>query len=298
MKSLTQISLALTAEAEEAVSELFEDVFQQTPSIYTDADTGKSKASIYLEKPLTSAVSKTLSEKLKILRKNFAGVGQVAQKSVPRENWAESWKKHFKPIEIGSALLIKASWHKRKPKKNQAVVILDPGLSFGTGQHATTSFCLCRMVASRDSSSKQSFLDIGTGSGILSIAAVKLGYSPVKAFDFDPESVRVARGNAKQNDVEKSLRPTQQDLTKLPLQSREKFDVVCANLIYDLLIAEAARITNRLKPTGDLILAGILITQFEKVKNAYEKLGFKLVATKQEKEWQSGHFRRAHQKMI
>lgn len=292
MKSLTQLSLALTAEAEEAVLELFEDVFQQTPSIYTDADTGKSKASIYLEAPLTRAVAKTFSERLKVLRENSAGIGPLTQKLVPRENWAESWKKHFKPIEIGSALLIKASWHKRKPKKNQAVVILDPGLSFGTGQHATTSFCLRRIVASRAPRLKQSFLDVGTGSGILSIAAVKLGYSPVKAFDFDPESVRVARENAKQNGVEKSLRPAQQDLTKLPLQSKEKFDVVCANLIYDLLIAEAVRITNRLKPSGDLILAGILITQFEKVQSAYEKLGFNLVATKREKEWQSGHFKR------
>ncbi len=149
-----------------------------------------------------------------------------------REDWAESWKRHFKPIEIRvkarpsaarqsasqpPSLLVKPSWSRRRAAKNQAVVILDPGLSFGTGQHPTTAFCLHEIARCRQPGTAQSFLDIGTGSGILAIAAAKLGYAPVQAFDFDPESVRVAGDNARKNRVTGRLKLTRGDLAKLPL---------------------------------------------------------------------------------
>ena len=135
-----------------------------------------------------------------------------------------------------------------------------------------------------------SLLDIGTGSGILAIAAAKLGYAPVRCFDFDPESVRVARANAAQNGVAHLVKPVRRDLTKLPHTSATRYHVVCANLIYDLLIAERDRILSRLRPDGVLVLAGILQTQFEKVECAYHWAGLKLIATEVEKEWQSGAF--------
>jgi ribosomal protein L11 methyltransferase len=292
VKTLIQLSLLTPADAEEMLGLLFDQVCQQTPSIYTDAETGVSTASVYLAKPLPPAHKRALNNGLAKLRQKFPALGRLVQKKVRRENWAESWKRHFKPMEIGSALLIKPSWSKKKPRKGQAVVILDPGLSFGTGQHATTSFCLQQIVACRDQQKQQAMLDIGTGSGILSIAGVKLGYTLVEAFDFDPESIRVARENARKNKAERNLHLFQQDLTKLPVRPKQRFDVVCANLIYDLLIAEAGRITARVKPDGHLILAGILITQFAKVEAAYKKVGFTLVTSRCEKEWQSGYFRR------
>jgi ribosomal protein L11 methyltransferase len=197
------------------------------------------------------------------------------------------------PIEIGTALLIKPSWNRRKPRKGQGMVVLDPGLSFGTGQHATTGFCLRQLVAKSNHetrNSKQSFLDIGTGSGILAIAAAKLGYSPVYAFDFDPESVRVARANARKNGVLGKIQITRQDLTRIPQRSIKKYDIVCANLISNLLIAERERIISRLKPDGTLVLAGILKTEFSLVNSAYEQAGLKLIASRAEKEWRSGAF--------
>ncbi len=293
MKSLIEISVSITADSEEAIGDVFESVLQQRPSVYIDADTGRAKASVFLEKQLSPEMRTRLTSGLKSLRASFPQVGRVVTKIIPRENWAESWKKHFKPIEIGSALLVKPSWSKRRPRKYQAVVILDPGLSFGTGQHATTSFCLQQLTALRQSAAKQSFLDIGTGSGILAIAAAKLGYSPVEAFDFDPEAVRVARENALCNGVQERVKPLHKDLTKLPIKAARRFDVICANLIYDLLITDAVRITNRVKSKGHLILAGILSTQFPAVEEAYAKVGFKVVSTQQEKEWQSGLFRAA-----
>src|ERR1019366_8464695 len=155
------------------------------------------------------------------------GPGRISLLGVSREDWAESWKLHFKPLLIGSALLLKPSWSRRRPGKGQAVVVLDPGLSFGTGRHPTTAFCLRQLVARRRSGESQSCLDIGTGSGILAIAAAKLGYAPVDAFDFDPEAVRIARANARRNGVAARIRFQRRDLTKLPRRSARQYSLIC-----------------------------------------------------------------------
>ena len=221
------------------------------------------------------------------------GSGKVSFQKVKREDWAESWKRHFKAIEIGSALLIKPSWVKRRPKKAQAVIVLDPGLSFGTGQHATTSFCLHQLASRRPRSMQpatRSFLDVGCGSGILAIAAAKLGYAPVDAFDFDPEAVRIARENARKNRVLRKIHITRGDVTRLPLRSQKKYDLICANLISTLLIGERARILARLKPKGVLVVAGILNNEFHLVQTAYESADLQLIASRVEKEWRSGTF--------
>src|SRR4029079_17865294 len=121
---------------------------------YTDVETGEVTVATYL----TASVSKNRAQDTGALRAGLKrisacglniGTGKISCQKVRREDWAESWKRHFKPIEIGSALLIKPSWSKRPPKKGQAVIVLDPGLSFGTGQHATTSFCLKQLASRR-----------------------------------------------------------------------------------------------------------------------------------------------------
>jgi ribosomal protein L11 methyltransferase len=221
------------------------------------------------------------------------GSSEILIRTVRREDWAESWKKHFKPIEIGGSLIIKPSWSKQQPKANQAVVVLDPGLSFGTGQHATTSFCLkqlVRIVRKGRGEQSVSFLDMGSGSGILSIAAAKLGCAPVMGFDFDPVAVRVALKNCRINRVERKVTIARKDLTRLPLRSRTRFDLICANLISTLLLAEKERILNRLAPGGTLVLAGILATEFPEVAQTYQAAGLRLIKTTAEREWQSGAF--------
>ncbi len=137
---------------------------------------------------------------------------------------------------------------------------------------------------------QQSFLDIGTGSGILAIAAVKLGYQPVRALDFDPEAVRVAQANARVNQIQTKLEIARDDATKLPLRPARKYDLVCANLISNLLIAERRRIVAQVNRGGTLVLAGILRTEFLEVAKAFEGLGLQLVRCKVEKEWRSGSF--------
>jgi ribosomal protein L11 methyltransferase len=294
-KNLWRISVATTIEAEEAVMELLGAILNQTASSHFNVETQVSVVSVFGSQKIVLAgnVAKEISAGLKRIKSCGLNVGAGKTKiaKVRREDWAESWKRHFKAIEIGDAMIVKPSWIKKRPRKNQAVVILDPGLSFGTGQHATTSFCLREIVRCRKAGTQQSFLDIGTGSGILAIAAVKLGYQPVRAFDFDPEAVRVARANARVNQVGKKIKITQDDVTKFPLQPARKHDLVCANLISNLLIAERKKIAAQLKPSGILVLAGILKSEFTQVQTAFEDLGMKLIASRSEKEWRSGSFR-------
>jgi len=293
---LLKVSIRTIAAAEDPVMELLARVFDSSASVFHDLESGTVTASVYLQKSSewTPARQRELRAGLDALRQLGLDLGPaiISRKSIRREDWAESWKRHFKPIEIGHALLLQPSWSKRKPRHGQAVVVLDPGLSFGTGQHPTTRFCLEQLAAVRAEDLPRSFLDIGTGSGILAIAAAKLGYRPVKAFDFDPDSVRVARENARRNDVSRRLHLAQADLTQLPSRSPKKFDLVCSNLIYDLLLAERSRILNRVAPGGILVLAGILTTQFELVQRAYEEKGWNLIASREMKEWKSGAFQK------
>lgn len=294
---LWKISVVTTAEAEDAVAESLTNLLGNAANTHTDLRTGRITVSTFSETRPVARISrewKFAVERLKLFGLS-PGPAKMRIEKIQRENWAESWKRHFKPLAIGNSLLVKPSWIKQQPKRGQAVVVLDPGLSFGTGQHPTTLFCLRELVRRRRPGKAQAFLDIGTGSGILAIAAAKLGYAPVHAFDYDPESVRVARGNAKLNGVEKKLRIARKDLTKLPRKSLRSYDVACANLISTLLMAEAKRIGSHVKSAGHLVVAGILKQEFLEVERAFSALGFKLVARKSGREWTSGTLAKGNQ---
>jgi ribosomal protein L11 methyltransferase len=343
-KSLWNISVTTTPEAEDAVAELLGTIFGLPASAYTDSETGVSTVTVFLQQKshlsrgtraeLFAGLERIKSCGLKI------GSGKIAIARLRRENWAESWKRHFQPIEIGfknrrdelcerpssrnksgarvtrpseelgKSLLIKPSWSKQKPRKGQAVIWLDPGLSFGTGHHPTTAFCLGEIVRFRENRNHEppnpdaagrrchheslSFLDLGTGSGILAIAAAKLGYSPIRAVDFDPAAVLVASANARANHVGLKLTIVRGEVAKLPIRPghrRQGYDLICANLISDLLIAERRRIVAQLKRRGTIVLAGILKSEFWKVQKAYKALGLRMVSCRDEQEWRSGSFR-------
>ncbi len=275
-KRLWEVSAVVSEADEEIVAVWFEETFQQVPSVYIDARTGTRTVTIY--SPARPTHLKCPPGRLRIRKLD--------------PNWKESWKKHFQPMEIGDALLIKPSWSKKRPGKSQKVIVLDPGLSFGTGQHATTSYCLNEIVRLAKSASSprrlRSFLDIGTGSGILAIAAAKMGYAPIFAIDYDADAVRIAKANAKRNRVAHKIQFEHRDLTELKLRHFPRCDLIGANLIYDMLCAEAKRITSWLKPGGNLVLAGILREQFAKVSASYERFGLKLTRSKMHNEWHSG----------
>src|SRR5581483_10061679 len=184
-KSLLRISISVPAEAEDAAFELLSATCGQAASSYVDAETGACVVSVYLEPrhhdllPIVEALRAGLRRMAECGLETRQAI--VETKRIRKEDWADSWKRHFKAISVGKALLIKPSWIRRKPVSGQALVVLDPGLSFGTGQHPTTRFCLGQLVLARKRGAK-SLLDIGTGSGILAIAAARLGYEKVEAF--------------------------------------------------------------------------------------------------------------------
>jgi ribosomal protein L11 methyltransferase len=289
-----RVAVKTSAEAEEAVSELLANTFGGATSSYTDVQRGGTTVAIFLEtKP---DWSKGLPRELRAGLRRIKGFGldigaaQLTLQKVPPQDWAESWKRHFQPIEIGRTLLIKPSWSARRPRAGQAVVVIDPGLSFGTGQHATTAYCLKQLVACRKPAQAQGFLDLGTGSGILAIAAAKLGYGPILALDFDSEAIRTARANARHNGVANQIVFLEQDVTQLPEHKGYRYPVVCANLISSLLLTERSRILARLERGGRLIIAGILRTEFAEVQRGYEKAGLRLAGSRVEREWRSGTF--------
>jgi len=290
---LWKVSLTTTAEAEEACTEALSAVLGVPGSAYTDFETKAVEVAAYLETKPTDLQQRMALIRSRLQAARSAGLdlgpARLVCRSVRRENWAESWKRHFKPLSIGGAMLLKPSWSRRQPRPGEAVIVLDPGLSFGTGHHATTSFCL-REVVRFARRTKGAMLDMGCGSGILAIAAAKLGCRPVEGFDYDAEAIRVAEQNARRNRVGHRVRLYAADVTRLALRPARCHDLVCANLISNLLFAERRRIAARVSATGTLVLAGILTTEFPEVCRAFEALGFRRVRERTEKEWTSGAF--------
>lgn len=294
---LLKVSITVPAEAEEVVASLFESILRQPLALSTDADTLRTEISAFFASAsgFSESRKRRLAGGLDRLRRAGVPVGRahLRHRILPARDWAESWKRHFKPLEIGSRLLIKPSWSRRRARVGQAEVVLDPGLSFGTGQHPTTAFCLAQVVAGRPRAGRTASLwDVGTGSGILAIAAAKLGYERVEAFDYDPAAVRIARENARLNGVHRQIKLQRRDLTKMDANTEEPFSVVCANLLAPLLLAERDRLGDRLQPGGRLILAGILATEFPQVRAHYEAVGWRLLSSRTVREWRSGAFTR------
>jgi len=289
---LWHIAVETSDEAEEALQQLLSEAFQTPATACADLERGVVTVSLFLEKRRHPSAPQRSAIKALLQRAQAAGLavgsGRISIRSMRPENWAESWKRHFKPMEFGPRLVVQPGWSRRKPRPGQTVVILDPGLSFGTGQHPTTGFCLREVAAAARRGGPVSMLDVGCGSGILAIAAARLGCHPVAGFDFDPDAVRVARANGARNGVR--VRWRQADVRRLPLRPVLQYDLVCANLMFDLLIAARHRIAAQVRPGGRLVLAGILDRQFPEVRAAYEALGWRLVSSRREKEWRSGAF--------
>lgn len=292
---LLKVTVTTPAEAEEPVAALVERIFQQPLALYTHEESLRTEVSVFLHSPRDwgSARRRQLELGLHHLREQRVPLGKTTIRSrvLPRRNWAEAWKRHFRPLDIGGRLLIQPTWSRRRPGAGQAVVMLDPGLSFGTGQHPTTAFCLDQVVQHRPGPTPRSLLDVGCGSGILAIAAAKLGYAPIEALDNDPEAVRVARANAALNEVTGLVKFARRDVRRLPQQPPRRFDVVCANLLADLIQAHLPRLAAHVAPPGTLVLAGILATEFDMVRDACARARWELVANERHKEWHSGAFK-------
>ena len=208
--------------------------------------------------------------------------------SLNKADWAEAWKKFFKPLEISDTLIVRPSWETAAVKSGQAVLTIDPGMSFGTGQHATTFYCLKVIDRLAGEPGISSMLDAGCGSGILAIAAVKLGWKEVFAFDIDPDAVRISQENSAENQVD-SIQYATAPLLEYSCGNKV-FDCIAANILSSALLAGKNKLLSMLKPGGTLILAGIQDAEFEIVKKSFCASGCELISTAEENGWRGGMF--------
>ena len=206
------------------------------------------------------------------------------------EVWTDAWKRFFHTARVSEHIVIHPVWEPLEREPGDIVIDIDPGMSFGTGLHPTTRSCLRLLDELAADGGLGSVLDLGCGSGILAIAAAKLGAPSVAALDFDPDAVGVARENLAANGVSKTVATVARgDVLRDALPTAR---VVVANILASVLVDAAPRIAASVEPGGALILSGILETQFADVEAAYRACGFTCEHSVVDAEWKSGVFRR------
>lgn len=190
---------------------------------------------------------------------------EPALSRIPYGDWAEGWKKHFVPTRVGERIVVLPSWETFEAGDRDVIVTVDPGIAFGTGTHETTRLCLAAIERHLTENPGASVLDVGTGTAILSIAAVKLGAAqPVTAIDIDEDALEAAREN-----VSRNVEPSAIALSNTPLEALGTFDLVVANILADILLGMSGDLIDRVAPGGTLILSGILATQRAEIESAF-----------------------------
>ena len=308
---------------EQFVNPLFEvfDGGDFVLSSYHDIEETATSMRIYFEDPARTDEARAC---LKAAMDIVGADAPIEAGDIPDEDWKLAYRRHFKTEEIGKRLVVVPEWEvedfrRKTGDGKREIIVLDPGMAFGTGKHETTRACLEYIdelaPGTKHRAPGTSFLDMGCGSGILSIAAAKLGFSPVAGFDIDEEAVAATRENAGKNGVavdcrafalgkgavtlDSSIAAAQGLYPDLALQGRangrdEKpfapADLVVANILGPLLIAFADEIAGYAK--GDLVISGILTELYPEVLAAFASRGFRDVSRKVIGEWSTGHLTR------
>ena len=216
-------------------------------------------------------------------------------KNVREEDWANNWKQYFKPLCIGDKILVKPSWESVEPNEKRTVLEIDPASSFGTGQHNTTQLCL--ELLEKYIKPGDSLLDLGCGSGILSIGAILLGAEKACAVDIDENSIKIAAENAKKNNIAKEKYTALCGNIISDIALREQigsgFDVVCANIVADVLVAMSPLFGDFVKENGILVVSGIIDSRKDEVLNVIKERGFELLETSEKEDWSAAAFKKA-----
>jgi ribosomal protein L11 methyltransferase len=210
------------------------------------------------------------------------GSGELTSRRVAEEDWAEAWKAYFKPEIIGR-VVIRPSWIEYHPEPEQIVVDLDPGMAFGTGTHPSTR--LTMQLLQETLRPGEDVLDLGTGSGILAIAAAKLKANKVLAVDIDSVAVEVAKENIRRNRMEQLVTVRQGDL--LSAAPGEKFDLIVANIIAAVILEVIPDIPRALKPGGRFIAAGIIDSRADEIEKAFHQVGLAVIKRYESAEWRA-----------
>ena len=208
-------------------------------------------------------------------------IGDLQTREVDEADWAEAWKDHFHVLHIGRRIVVKPSWRKHKRAGDEVIIDLDPGMAFGTGLHPTTRLCLEALEDRAGRGPLGRALDVGCGSGILSIAAMLLGAKRVLAVDIDPIAIEATVANARDNRVGKKIRAREGSVPT----DEGPFDTILANLIAGILVELAPTLAEELVPGGTIIASGIFIDREPDVRAAFASAGFEIVRAWHESDW-------------
>jgi ribosomal protein L11 methyltransferase len=297
-----EVSLTVNGELAESVADVFARfapngvMTEQGVKFLDDEDEGTATGPITVRAYLE--VNEQLEETRQKLEESLFYLGMIqplptpVYKQIADQNWMEAWKQHYKPILIGQRLLILPAWLE-SPEPKRIPIKIDPGMAFGTGTHPTTQLCLELMEVHFDQSEivnrkSEIVIDVGCGSGILSIAALKLGAKTVLGVDIDIESVKNSRENADTNGVGEELILGQGSVTEI-LAGNFQFKsapLVVANILGPILIRLFdAGLADLVEPNGEIILSGILAHQAENVIGAAQAKGLKRNDQRQTGDW-------------
>ncbi len=202
-------------------------------------------------------------------------------RELAEEDWAEAWKKFYTILHLGNHLVIKPSWLDYAPRADDLVIELDPGMAFGTGLHPTTRLCMVALETYQTGTPKM--VDVGTGSGILSITAAKLGAREILALDLDPVAVETAARNVAFNHAQAIVRVERGSLDAE--RDCNQFDLLCINILAEVICELAPAVAAALRANGIVIASGILDYKADDVAEAFKAEGIAIVEKKQEDDW-------------
>ena len=207
---------------------------------------------------------------------------EVELVGINEEDWANSWKQYYKPLKVGERIVICPAWESYKPAEHELVIRMDPGMAFGTGTHETTRLVI--RLLEKYTKAGCRMLDVGTGTGILAICASRLGAETCRAYDIDPTAVRVARENIKDSGLT-NVTCDQSDLLKQVSLEGGAYDLVCANIVADIIIRMTPDVGKYMKEGAVLLASGIIAERCEDVTACFEAHGFKVIELLTDNDW-------------
>ncbi|PID41298.1 MAG: hypothetical protein CR981_03735 [Proteobacteria bacterium] len=287
---IVKVSIMVDQELVEAVSDFMVGILDMVVECEA-GDDGKEQRAVHgftAAETITDKEVEVLAGRISSFLAEMAVLFQVKQPGVvvefiPDQDWLKKWKLFFQPLELVPGLVVAPSWEHYEAKKGEEVLTIDPGMAFGTGHHATTRLCLELIGASIDYFAGRRVLDVGTGTGLLAMAAARWGAKTVCAIDHDPEAVQVASGNIRTNKLSRLVSVSGNDLDA---SVSPPFDLVVANIIHDTLVEMAGSLTAAVVEGGRLILSGLMAgEQLENIVTVYSAEGFRLLTERQEGVW-------------
>ncbi len=233
----------------------------------------------------------SMSEELRYILDGISGyinIGSGEIKYILRDDteWKDSWKQYFKPFNFTEKVVIKPSWEEYNPKDNEIVIHMDPGMAFGTGTHETTR--MCALLGEKHVKTNDKVLDLGCGTAVLGILAVKLGALSALAVDIDDAAVKTARQNIDNNGERNKIEVMRGTLDDVPEQT---YDLIFINIIADIIIDISKGIKKYVKSGTNIILSGIIKERKAEVKGKYLDLGFTIIEEVNMGEWEAMVFR-------